>query len=116
VGEHGHLAIDIIMDDDLPLQVMKPVKTARILRQGSSPGDRHGEEERVQSLIVEAFAEISAGGHDHPFLMLGNRREPRHRIPPFPLALATGERPASSAANTSLKIIVLRSSSLASAR
>ncbi len=34
------------------------MKTAGVLRQGSPPGDRHGEEERVQPLVVKAFPEV----------------------------------------------------------
>lgn len=48
---------------------MKPVKTPGVLRQGSPPGDRHGEEERVQALVVKALSEVATGRHDHPLVL-----------------------------------------------
>jgi hypothetical protein len=64
------------------------VKTTGILRQGSPPSDRHGEEEGVQALVVKALPEVATGHHDHPFVLLRNRRKALHRLSPLPLTLA----------------------------
>jgi hypothetical protein len=41
------------------------METAGILGERSPPGDRQREEQRVQSGVVEAFAEVAAGGHQN---------------------------------------------------
>src|SRR5579859_2064792 len=87
-GEHRDVAVDVVIDDHFPLGVMKPVKTTGILRQGSPPGDRHGEEERVQALVVKALPGVATGRHDHPLVLLGVRRKALHRLSPLPLTLA----------------------------
>src|SRR5579859_545373 len=63
-GQHRHVAVDIIIDDDLPLGVMKPVKTAGVLRQGSPARPALESPQGAPSLLAAAEATVGdAGGH-----------------------------------------------------
>src|SRR5262245_8176238 len=49
---------------------MEPVKSARILREGSAPGYGHREKQRVEARIVKTFTEVTAGCHDDTLFTL----------------------------------------------
>lgn len=70
---------------------MKPVKPAGVLREGSPPGHRHGEEEGVQALVVKTFPKVAPGRHDHPLVLRRDRRQAVYRLAPLPLALPAAQ-------------------------
>lgn len=62
--EHRNMQVHIIINLDKLLIRMEPMKTAGILLQGSLPGNRHGQKQRIQPRIIEAFPNITTGGVD----------------------------------------------------
>jgi hypothetical protein len=44
------------------------MQTADVLGHGAAPGDRQGDEQRVQPSIVESFADVAAGCEQHSCL------------------------------------------------
>jgi hypothetical protein len=55
---------------------VEAVQSARVLDQRSLPRHRQRQKEGVEPSVVEAFADVSAGGEHEALLGVGNRREP----------------------------------------
>ena len=56
------------------LSIVKPMETANILLQRSLPGDRHRQEQRVQTSVVKTLANVTASCQDDSWLALRNSR------------------------------------------
>ena len=54
------------------------MQPADVLLERALPGNGHGQEQRVQPGIVEAFADVTAGGQDDARLTLGHSGEGFH--------------------------------------
>lgn len=65
LGEHaaqyGNVGIDVVVDASFGLLRVRPVEPAGVLDDGALPCDRHGEQERVETGVVEALADESPG-------------------------------------------------------
>lgn len=72
--EYWHSAIGVVVDDHLPLGLVFAMQPADILRERAGPRDRHGQEQRIQPRIIEAFSEIPARRQDQAFLTGGNKQ------------------------------------------
>jgi hypothetical protein len=59
LGEHRLVLIDVIINDHVALRSVQAMQSAGILGERSSPGDRHGQEQRIESRIIKALAEIA---------------------------------------------------------
>jgi proteic killer suppression protein len=57
--------VDKVDDAHARLVGMLPVQAAGVLLKGALPGNRHGQHERVERRMVEAFADQLAGGKQH---------------------------------------------------
>src|SRR5580700_3342587 len=73
--EHRFVPIDVVVDDHFALGGMQSVKPAGILRERSAPRDRQGQEQRVKTSIIEAFAKITTGSDKQSFLITRDRRQ-----------------------------------------
>ena len=51
------IGLSIVVDAYILLVGMLSVQTSSVLLQGSFPGDRHGQRQRVERRMVEAFAD-----------------------------------------------------------
>ena len=62
--EHSHIEVGVVVDSHLALAFAQTVQPARVLGDGAAP--RHGkrQKQRVQARIVEALADVPAGGKD----------------------------------------------------
>jgi hypothetical protein len=76
--EHGDVEVGVVVNLHHSLAVVEAVKSSGVLRDGAAPGDGHGEEESVESGIVEAFADKLSGGKDDARFVLGDGRELLH--------------------------------------
>jgi len=56
---------------------MQAVQPTDILGDRPVPGNRQCEKQRVQTRVVEAFADIASRGQQNARLVFGNRGEPR---------------------------------------
>ena len=54
--------VHVILNNDFVLIVVKAVQAANVLLQGAGFGDRHGEEQCIESSIVKVFSNIADGG------------------------------------------------------
>lgn len=64
-GKHGNSAIDVVIDTHFRLCRMKAVQPADVLLECSAPRNRQREKERIQSRIIETFANVSTGGDNN---------------------------------------------------
>lgn len=62
----GMVSIDEIDDPHVGLGGVRPMQPSRVLAQRSLPRDRHGQDQRVQRGMVEAFADESPGREQDP--------------------------------------------------
>ena len=70
-GEHGDLAIDVVDDARLELARVRPVKAPRVLDERPAPGNREGEEERVDLVRLEQRADVGRRPEDAEAAVLG---------------------------------------------
>ena len=87
------MPIDVVEDNGLPLGGMEAVWSARILREGSSPGYGHREKQRIEARIVKALTEVAAGRHNTSMSLSswGGRgsSELRNSMPSMHVSMAT---------------------------
>jgi len=50
--EHGHCQIRVVVDDDFFLLIVQAVEPTRVLHQRAAPGDRQGQEQRVEAGVA----------------------------------------------------------------
>ena len=62
--QHRHALVHVVIDEHLRLARVQAVEAAGVLLQCPSPGDRHGEEERVKARVVKALTDAAAGGEN----------------------------------------------------
>ena len=65
--------IDVVEDADLALVGVLAIKAPGVLRHRAAPRDRHREHERVQARVVEALADVAAGGQHDARLVAGEQ-------------------------------------------
>ncbi|MHA6766168.1 hypothetical protein [Sphingobium ummariense] len=70
--EHGNRIIDIVINLYVGFPCMPTMHAADILRESAFPGDWHRQERRVEAIIVEPFADISARRENEAFLAIGH--------------------------------------------
>ena len=58
LGEHRHIAVDVVHHTHFGFRVMLAVQAAGILDQRAFPRDRHGEEQGVETGVVEALSDF----------------------------------------------------------
>ena len=68
--EQGNRIVDIVVNLHIGFSCMPAMEAPDILRESAFPGDRHGQEQRVEAIIVEPFADISARREDEAFLAI----------------------------------------------
>jgi hypothetical protein len=76
-SQHQYIGIDVIVDLDDTLRVMKPVETSDVLLQRSLPRNRYRQEECIQASVIEAFAYVTAGRQNDSWLALRHVRQAR---------------------------------------
>lgn len=59
------------------------MKASSVLDQGTPPGDRHREEQRVEARVVEAFADVTARREHEARFIRRNTSEPFQGPAPF---------------------------------
>lgn len=59
------------------------MQAAGVLGKGAAPGDGQGQEQRVESRIVEAFPDVSTGCDQQTFFCIAGFGKPLHGIPSF---------------------------------
>ena len=69
-SENRHSLIDIVYDQDIPFSVMFAMQPTDILRQSSFPGDRHRQEQRVETGVVKTFADVAACREDQTLVII----------------------------------------------
>ena len=67
--EYRNSCVDVVVDAGVVLAGCGPVKATCVLRDRAFPGDRQCEHERVESRMVEAFAEVAARRDDRGWLV-----------------------------------------------
>src|SRR5512145_1664644 len=73
--QHRDFPVHIVIDSHLGLGRMMSMEPAAVLNQRPFPRDRQGEEECVESGIIEAFTDVAARRHYEPLRRIRNRRE-----------------------------------------
>src|SRR5262249_33682576 len=70
--QNRYIEIGVIIYSNLALSIVQAVQTSDILSNRSSPRDRHGEKQRIQTRIVKTLADIAARRQKHPLLVIRN--------------------------------------------
>jgi hypothetical protein len=60
--ENWYFGVDVVVDANVALGGVGATKATGVLRDGSLPSDRHRQQQRVESRVIEAFADVAAGG------------------------------------------------------
>ena len=60
--QYWFVSIDIIVDDHFALGGVQAVKPAGILRERPTPGDWQGQEQCIETGVVETFPKITSSG------------------------------------------------------
>ena len=71
--QYGDGVVHKVVDDDSLLACIKTVKSAGVLGHSSLPRNGHGQEKRVETGVVETFAQIPAGGEHQTRRSRGGR-------------------------------------------
>ena len=71
--EHRNLPVDVVVDPNLGLCRMRPVKASAVLDERALPRDRHREEEGVETGVVEALADVATRREDEALGRVQNR-------------------------------------------
>ena len=66
--QHGDMDVHIVVDTNLVLALVIPVKPTGVLRQCSAPRNRHRQQQSVQSRSIKSLSDVlSRGHHDNLF-------------------------------------------------
>ena len=79
-AEHWNRGVHVVVDPHFRFFGTQAVQATCVLNEGSSPGNRKREEQGVETRVVEALADVSAGGEQEAFLAIGDRLEPHRRF------------------------------------
>lgn len=74
-GEHGHIEVRVIEDTDHFFADVESVESARILGDGATPGDGHGEKKGVEAGVVKTLTDKPTCGENDSGLGLGDRAQ-----------------------------------------
>ena len=69
-SKHGHVPVHVVIDPDLSLALMSPVKATGVLHQSPSPGNRHHQKQRVEACVIEPLTDESTGREDQSLLIV----------------------------------------------
>ena len=70
IPQNRHEVVDIVDDENLCFTSMLPVKPTDILGQRALPRNGHRQEQRVQSWVIKALADVTPCREDEPFLIV----------------------------------------------
>ena len=79
--QDGNPPIHIVVDPRLGLPRMQSMQPSCVLHDGAPPRDRHGQEQGVQSRLVEALPDVPPGRKDQEFLAIGYGGQSGQRLP-----------------------------------
>src|SRR5690606_6968592 len=82
-SQHGHVAIDVVVDADLGLVAVPAMQAARVLYEGAFPRDGHREKERVEASVVESLTEEPSSCQQKALLAIGDAGELRNNLAPL---------------------------------
>jgi len=69
-GEDGNGRVRVVVDDHLGLALVIAVQATDVLCQCPLPGDRHRQKQSVETRIVEALAQVTAGCQNEPLFVI----------------------------------------------
>ena len=72
--------VHIVVDPHLGLRRMQSMQPTCVLHDGAPPRDRHGQEQGVQSRVVEALADVPPCGENQKLLTIGDGGQRRQRL------------------------------------
>lgn len=88
-SQNRHSAIDVVDNENVRFPVMLTVEPANVLGQRSFPGDRHGQEQRIEPAVIEPFSDIPTCREYQPLLIV---RYTQSRFGDFALGSRHAER------------------------
>jgi len=75
LGQHRHEGVHIVDDRHRALAFVEPMEPSGILLNGAAPGDGQGQEQGVESSVVETLADVPSSGQEDSRSVVGDRGE-----------------------------------------
>src|SRR5271155_3439 len=73
--EHSDVGIDVIVDFDDTLVIVKPMESSDVLLKRAFPRNRHRQEQRVETSIVKPLTYVAASCQDQALLAIPDAGE-----------------------------------------